>query len=632
MAVVWGPNYVTPRAGSGVIGNGVLVCSNSKYNAALVTLGISVTDSRLTHDVKAKLSNESTGGAFWTFAQLFDAYKQSDGLHYPPWGGLDNRMVDEYAYLIGDEWLYFGAYTDAQKASALEDLNAILDGEDIGGGGSGGDVDGYIGFSCPVVFTSSQYYYWRFSKGGVTYTNNLIDAANGNYTLLPDTVNVYIPYDSISGVSGYESLLQKPYRYLIMHTNSTHTNSLPLSYMVFSDVPATTENRTFDANYGGVSKSGTYVSSISFASNVDTIGRSSSNNQIPVSSFDFDGTSFWVSDTYNFGAKGAGTLYSGTPISGDSATGGNGGGTPESNWPETPEPTTPTAPVVPAPGNVQITISSRPTFNFVWAPQTTTTTTTTIYDNSQELRSIYDELVAFHLDSTTAYNSMIGGLNTVSQGITSLGTDMDNQFSWLFDNLHAVIDGNFLALKQYLRQLFEWLASQMDFTVTGGGYNDATVVSWLKRIWSRLGSGINTRPNDPVANPGESVDWLGQFIETLLGGLGDVVSSLAADVLGLVDDVHDKFPFSIPWDALAAFTSLAAVPTTPHFTFDYVIAGSHVVYDIDLAPYNDLAALARSVFIYFWGFLLLMKTTWLLDILGGATNMIGNFAVQALGG
>lgn len=65
-------------------GVGYMVIAYNAFNAALLALGYSATDSRLTNDVRAKLSNAATGGDFYVFSQSFKTQAQLLG-DLPAW-------------------------------------------------------------------------------------------------------------------------------------------------------------------------------------------------------------------------------------------------------------------------------------------------------------------------------------------------------------------------------------------------------------------------------------------------------------------------------------------------------------------------------------------------------------------
>ena len=143
MGISWGPNVVDNHAGE----YGVIVVTDNIYNAALITLGYSPLDSRLTHDVMAKLSNASTGGSFYTFAQLVHKYYNGSTYDYPRWGNWGT--FDIQANVYGKEYIYWVQYTNSQAASAKEDLEVILNGGNLGGGSGGTTESGdYVIIPC----------------------------------------------------------------------------------------------------------------------------------------------------------------------------------------------------------------------------------------------------------------------------------------------------------------------------------------------------------------------------------------------------------------------------------------------------------------------------------------------------
>ena len=119
------------------------VAAYSKYDAAAVTIGFNPDD--FTEEQKAKLSNESTGGAFWTYAQLFDN---------PPVDGLSASVTGNgyvavspgfwtTAYgIYGEGNVWYAEVTGAQRIAAQIDLRVVLTGGDLGGSGGGETVSG----------------------------------------------------------------------------------------------------------------------------------------------------------------------------------------------------------------------------------------------------------------------------------------------------------------------------------------------------------------------------------------------------------------------------------------------------------------------------------------------------------
>jgi hypothetical protein len=165
---------------------------------------------------------------------------------------------------------------------------------------------------------------------------------------------------------------------------------------------------------------------------------------------------------------------------------------------------------------------------------------------------------------------------------------LQDLFSWL----GGLISDNFSSLNQHLTQLFSWLAEQFDFSFTGTGYNDDTVVSWLKKIYSKLGTGMNTRPNDPVSEPDSFGDWLNRLLQNFVLDLLAVGQDALADLVENFRQLITKFPFSLPWDIAALLGLLVADPVAPAFDFPlYTVSDGGIqqaaMCHISLADYND---------------------------------------------
>ena len=142
---------VVTKPNDNTVYTGYMVMAYNKFDAALLTLGISTTDSRLnSNGVRAKLSNAGTGGAFYTYTQEF--FNNNDNLTPPSWAaGLDGSfaIIWENIALENHMDIWYCATTDAQMASAKEDLLAVLGGAELGGGGS-------VPSEIPITYTSAD--------------------------------------------------------------------------------------------------------------------------------------------------------------------------------------------------------------------------------------------------------------------------------------------------------------------------------------------------------------------------------------------------------------------------------------------------------------------------------------------
>lgn len=147
--------------------------AGNRYDAAMFALGYSRdTIGGLDVLVRAKLSNEGTGGKFYEFAQLWNN-PPTDGY------GMQNPGFWSTAYgVYGAGHVWYAEYSRSLAASAKEDADAVMRGADIGGGSGGtssgdsGEVDGdsvyftvdqFTGYTPTplglqgIVFTSAQW-------------------------------------------------------------------------------------------------------------------------------------------------------------------------------------------------------------------------------------------------------------------------------------------------------------------------------------------------------------------------------------------------------------------------------------------------------------------------------------------
>ena len=134
MGIKWGPTSVDGDR------KGFVMVSDNRFNGCLMLCGISLGDERLTADAKAKLSNADTGGGFYLLAQRFGQYGSEGNL--PDWAkpSLDmgsitaNSAIRSCAAMYGADATWWGDYTELERTNALNDLLAVLNGEDSGGG------------------------------------------------------------------------------------------------------------------------------------------------------------------------------------------------------------------------------------------------------------------------------------------------------------------------------------------------------------------------------------------------------------------------------------------------------------------------------------------------------------------
>ena len=318
----------------------------------------------------------------------------------------------------------------------------------------------------------------------------------------------------------------------------------------------------------------------------------------------------------NIGLSSGGALYA------DNLTGGGGGGDDEptgpGDWPEDPSPEPPESPTVPTPTPPELPTPYTPIIPPIVSPDPPTNVTdpTNWTDYTpwlqkilQQLRNMNDEIAEHCVH--------------IQQQITDQATNIINEMYAVCERLMDYLDELFRSMTRYLDQLANWLADQLE-------YNDSSVLYWLRLIYQRLGKLIRTNgPTILEPDPTEPFDfwaWLWGLITNVIGGfIGDFVG----DVGDLIDAVKDKFPFSIPWDIAAMLALLDANRVTPVFVINIpAINGwwAGYSYRIDLQPFDSVAAACRAMFNIVWCFVLIMKTNWMLMIMGDSTSLGERFA------
>lgn len=535
--IVQGPRFIPNHDSLLTNSWGWIIYAPNKYDAALYVCGMEPSEvSSVTAEQRAKLSNASTGGAFFDLASHI--YKVGDG-SIPTWA--DASMIRALFTAEDVDYVYRLEVDDMQAVEdAKADLQTILDGGDLGGGG-GGSVENIPSGYTLLNGGSYSGLSYTYSAINTNYVNSIvIDWSGTNITQFSDLSPCAVGHVISSNSTSYN--LQCAIYYVPDGVYCLMKNDKKTFYLW--NTTDTTQNVKMYYKYGVnvnlSTYSGNVTGSLGNPDNV-TVNANSLITANIIGIIDYCST-----------LQGASSV-------------------PPSQWPGT-EPETPTQPIVPSPTIISITIASQPTFYYEPTTITTNNYTSTTYDGTdygKQLKSIYDELKAFHVDNNTGLNSVLRNFGEVVDGISALGTDLDEQVNWLADSLKIVLNDNFRALKTYMKELFEWLADEMDFTVSGGGYNDSTVVSWLKKIWSKMGSGWDSRPVDPVTEPDGFIEWLNNLVIEIWSRIAALGSELAEDVADVVAGILLKFPFSVPWDVMAMLGLLAAEPVTP--SVDYTV-------------------------------------------------------------
>lgn len=604
--------------------NEVGVCAFGRYDAAMVALGYDgATIDGLSADVKAKLSNQSTGGDFWTFAQKFTMPSDDD------WSatGIYWRSYQDL-YGAGNVWR--GSYTDGDATNAMRDADVIIGGGDLGGGG--GDVTADILFTpfdgvkySPTALVPKSW------KETIVYYNSSLNKFYGKAYASSDSelAGSFTLGITQSSLDYIKSLFDDTYKYCMLGVQHTSGNTYDIFGIIIDDISNLTDYKIGD-NLVDFHYTGTALVLNSMTINI-------SNVTWPDNPVDMALT---IKSTRNLSSYST-RNYNNTPVFGtytmaycifgkDGYVGGSPAGpVPPSNWPESPTVTAPTAPDVPEP--------EMPTME----PQPSAPTSPTLpiypvdtiypdvdYDTA-DLQAVLDALNEHceHLQSAV-YQGFADFFDTftpwLSQEMATLRACIRGESEWQMTVLETQLED----LQDYLWQICQWLASQMQFTFTGGDYDDSSVVRWLMRIYYKLQSSpVNTRPQDPVSDSDGAWDWLGQFIADLLARISEGASDLASRLLGLFDDIKDKFPFSIPWD-MAAVLALFDVPAqTPAFVVNFEVFGTPVTFDIDLHFMDAYAETIRAMESILFCFYLLFKTQWL----SGVFDDLGSYMGGKLG-
>lgn len=568
------------------------VVANTRYDAAVYCCrGRSFDLNDLSATKKSKLLNN---GDFNQFAQLFNASKPE---LTDDWSG-DAAIVQSWnsaRQLYGETYCWNARYTNDQKIRAQEAIEDVLNDDDTPSGGGSG-------------------------SGGVTGTPEIGE----DVALIPVTewyeneLNVEYVMITQSAYSDLQSFI------------SSHDNYILLAYV--------------GANGGKLGKLGGRVCAISEDGFkfYQEAGDGSSGRTWCIRCFDLrrvyyietGGTVVEHDGKRCFDMRGAAVSQtSANALDGcypimyrnyDEDAGGGGDDEPTEppiEWP-TPPTETPTPPEVPTPGDpTQPTPPDpvTPTPGNPWIPIPDEDISITGED-FQDLIDALNEHCIHLQDSIQSNVSQLWDLQS-----DFLGTQFEDLFGLISDNFtwlgSDVIAESYNDLKSYLHELFEWLSEQLNFDVTveGGQYDDTSVLYWLKQIWAKLPTGINTRPTDPVTNPDGWWDWLTQLLNNLAADLMALGHDELAGVLETLNELRNKFPFSLPWDVAALLGLLVGVPVCPEFDmpcYTVTLEGLQEVgtYHITLEPYETVWEGVKWIETLAFAVYLIMNTGGLMDM------------------
>ena len=618
--VVYGPSVLAHGLSLDV--NGArwwIVNAPDSFSAAVYAIGGNPYE--LTADQKAYLSNSSTGGDFYTFSRSFEDIGGSFDL--PSWmSDYEYHTYKQYESAYDGAKLYVGAATPSLQASALAHYRVILSGGGTGGGDSGNYPEQIGNYhyvntmnAMNVKDASIRYYSYTVNQNGsVTIGSSLGYASpyqsNPNYV---PTIGFYVDDTIYNIINQYNSQNNNDVELITWYANGGggQTSNGASLYLVHKNKYTVTTSNTGVITFT-VSERGIYGSVIHKLAYDNVTG----NYYI-----------FFSGSSMNTTLQSGDTLsYGWSNLAAGSGSGGGGGFIPDSNWPDD-DSVLPTQPDIPEPQ--ESVIDNQPTQP---TPETTPTyiTYTTVTDNNftADLQGILDAMDehCIHLQNAIWWNfsQFWQKLGTkLTNDFATMRTFLSQQFAWIVSS----IDSMFESLKDYLEDLAEWLRDELNYTISGASYDDNTLLSWLRRIYSKLGNGnVSTKPVDPNANPDGVGDWISQLLANLFTALDDLAGGLLTSLATLIGGLVTKFPFSIPWDVAAILGLLVATPQAPNFDVPvYVFNGTQLVqagtYEIDLdawTPYlTGIHMMIKVSFILF----LLLKTKDFMSIMEKAVGL-----------
>lgn len=588
--VVVGPNVVTyPH--SNTTGKGYIIAADNAYLAAEPILKVEY--GSLTDDQKALLSNESTGGAYYAFVQKFQTMANAN---YPG-GWVTSEFCAGLVAVYGSDYLYWIEYTAQEREDAMRDYARILAGEVGGGGGSGGlttsltmtpfDGVGYTRTSCVRYSENTA---WVYKLGDTKYFGSYYH--DNNNQPLANKFNITVTQGTIDFI---KSQMNDTYDTCFAYMSQNYNLSFvlirgreELTPLVVQDdyvIGYTTTNDVKIFNSGtyrlvSYNPNYTWPDNVSGLGNViNFTGTLNAGTQI----VNTNNGEYWLGGTYCI----AYCLFDADGVIGDEPV------IPPSNWPNTPTNPTPTPPEVPTP-----TIPTTPVYPTI---------------------NIYQDVAYVTADIAAILDALNEHCEHIQRSISDNFYDFWTVWS-------AQIRDEFSTLEDYLHDLFVWLAEQMDFSVSGGEYDDSSVVSWLKKIWLKLGSGGNSQPTDPAIDPFGWAEWLQQLLANFLDALLGLGTGAVDDVVDDLTALLGKFPFCVPWDLAAALAILDAEPIIPVFQWPmfYLDASGLHSFNVELSmePYDEYMGGVRFMFKLIWIVVLLWKTKDAMELLklGGASR------------
>lgn len=246
---------------------------------------------------------------------------------------------------------------------------------------------------------------------------------------------------------------------------------------------------------------------------------------------------------------------------------------------------------------------------------------TTPQDYTPWLRQIDDDIRLYgdgivaalgdlHDDLEQGFSDLLTGINIVTRYVMHFG----EQWTLHCDHITDSIDDGFYGLKTYFGANIRWLVGEV-----GADLDDmqSSVVSWLKRIYSRIRGYPSSKPSYDD-DPAGWADWFVDTITDILGGVIGGAASVAGQALTLFQRITGLFPFSLPWDMYAILLLFETPAQAPQFSIDWQLMGDlRIAFDVDCTPWDGTMQAVRAVeFVAFCGGLAKLSVSIVKDMYG----------------
>lgn len=625
--VVYGPSYIVTSLSTSDYNSRqwIIVNAPDKFSAAVYAVGGNPVD--LDSTKKALLSNASTGGDFYSFSGQF--VNLGGSFDIPSWmGGAEKTIYRTFAGMYDEDNLYVAAFTPAQRYGASSDYGVIAGGGSVGGGGGSGTLSGSgyeIGtleqINDTTIHAKLGYNYnangQQVTYGGNTYTVfNNVDAYNAS-TAANKLYIKYIDY-TLTSATNYTTQSQGRGDTFTVFANADGVGRLYCYYKdQFNFDVRNNNNLEYVYGFKNVTDERHGVYYFIIRSNSIVFDRIEGDTVYLRATTGVDNNS-GINSGGSYGASG---IYLASSLSVSSEP-----DVPDTNWPDD-ENVAPTQPDIPEPQ--EPVIDEQPTQPTPEPTPTYPTYTTVLVNNfTADIQGILDAMDEHcgHLQEALwwNFNNFWQRLSTkLTNDFNTLRTFLSQQFSWIVSSVDAMVE----SLKDYLEDLAEWLRDELDYSISGSAYDDNTLMSWLRKIYYKLGNGnVSTKPVDPNANPDGVGDWISQLLANLFTALDDLAGGLLTSLATLLGGLVTKFPFSIPWDVAAILGLLVAEPVAPSLEFPvYTLSAGELVQvgtmDIDMdawTPYlTGIHMMIRASFILF----LMLRTKDFMTIMEKAVGL-----------